>query len=170
MDDVKSRIVGRIPYLRRYARFRVLDLELADDLVQGCLLRAIKSIDTWQSGTNLNAWLFTILRNIITNHFRVNRQHILPLELDLLEQSLQTPGNQEQSLMVRDLQRAWDQLPDHQREVLFLAAVEGLDYNELADVLGIPLGTVRSRLSRAREALKRGFEGDLVNVVHRAAE
>lgn len=148
-----------IPNLRRYARALVRDPDLADDLVQDCLERAISRFHYFEPGTNLRGWLFTILLNIVRSHTRSAKWRNQALPLDDLDGRATAPGRQEVSLTMRDLQRAFDELSPPFREVLMIVAVEGLSYEEAAGIIGTPVGTVRSRLSRARTQLREALEG-----------
>jgi RNA polymerase sigma-70 factor, ECF subfamily len=158
MRETVQLIEGEIPRLRRYARYLRREPDHADDLVQECLVRAIAKIDTWQPGTNLRAWLFVILRNCHINEIR-REQRIDPIDdAPADEPSLVTPGNQEASVALSEVRRAYLGLSEQHREVLLLVAIEGLQYEEAAVILDVPLGTVRSRLSRARQALREALE------------
>lgn len=152
-------IEQEIPRLRRYARYLARDVEQADDLVQECLMRAIARLDSWQPGTNLRAWLFVILRNLFISDLR--RAGRLPTDGAIEDEHpcLAVNGRQEGHLAVVELQEALDLVSEEHREVLVLVAIEGLKYEEAADVLRVPVGTVRSRLSRARMALRDLLEG-----------
>lgn len=157
-DDARA-IEQLIPNLRRYARALVRDADLADDLVQDCLERSISRFHHFTPGTNLRGWLFTILLNIVRSHTRSARWRNQGLPLDEVKGRATSAGAQEDSLTMRDLQRAFDGLTPAFQEVLMLVAVEGLSYDEAATVLGTPVGTVRSRLSRARGQLKLSMDG-----------
>jgi RNA polymerase sigma-70 factor, ECF subfamily len=166
----------QIASLRRYARALLRDKNDADDLVQESLARALSRADRFKPGTNLRAWLFTIMHNVHVNQVRqkISRPDEVPVEDH--EMRLITPARQETSIELRDMSRALAELPDEQRQVLLLVALEGLKYeaelpdeqrqvlllvaleglkyDEVAAVLQIPIGTVMSRLSRAREAVR----------------
>jgi RNA polymerase sigma-70 factor (ECF subfamily) len=157
-EDARA-IEQLIPNLRRYARALVRDPDLADDLVQDCLERAISRFHYFEPGTNLRGWLFTILLNIVRSHTRSAKWRNQALPLDNLNSRATVPGSQEVSLTMRDLQRAFDQLAPSFREVIMIVAVEGLSYEEAAGIIGTPVGTVRSRLSRARSQLREALEG-----------
>jgi RNA polymerase sigma-70 factor (ECF subfamily) len=158
MRETLQLIEGEIPRLRRYARYLRRESDSADDLVQECLVRAISKIDTWQPGTNLRAWLFVILRNCHINEIR-REQRMDPLDDAAADEpTLITPGNQEASVALSEVRRAYLGLSEQHREVLLLVAIEGLQYEEAAVILEVPLGTVRSRLSRARLALREALE------------
>jgi RNA polymerase sigma-70 factor, ECF subfamily len=157
-EDARA-IEQLIPNLRRYARALVRDPDLADDLVQDCLERAISRFHYFEPGTNLRGWLFTILLNIVRSHTRSAKWRNQALPLDDLNSRATVPGSQEVSLTMRDLQRAFDQLAPSFREVIMIVAVEGLSYEEAAGIIGTPVGTVRSRLSRGRSQLREALEG-----------
>ena len=155
MQDA-PRIVELIPRLRRYARALVGERAAADDLVQDTLERALTKFHLWKRGTDLRAWLFTIMHNVYVNQVRGRREFAV-LDDEMLE--LPARATQEVGLEARDLERALLRLPPEQREVLLLIVLEDLSYEEAAQALGIPIGTVMSRLSRARERLRGLMEG-----------
>ena len=146
-----QRLVDLIPRLRRYARALVADRASADDLVQDTLERAWAKLHLYRRGTDLRAWLFTVMHNVHVNKVRSARATD-PLEDEMPE--LAQRAAQGDSLVVRDLDRAIARLPDEQRAVLLLVTLEEMSYDEVARALGIPIGTVMSRLSRAREKLR----------------
>ena len=136
------------------------DPHRADDLVQDALARAWEKRQLWQAGTDLRAWLFTIMHNVYVNQLVVSRREAGNVSLDAEGEygaAWQVPvrGNQQDRVEVLELLQQVGRLPAEQREVLLLAAVEELRYEEIAKVLVIPIGTVMSRLSRARDKLKR---------------
>jgi RNA polymerase sigma-70 factor (ECF subfamily) len=146
--------------LRRYARTLLRRGADADDLVQETLARALAGAGSFVLGTNLRAWLFTILHNTYVNQVRKQANHPeeeLPEEIEI---RLSQPATQEIRLEVRDMARALAALPAEQRQVLLLVALEGLKYEEVAAAMGIPVGTVMSRLSRAREAVRKALGDD----------
>lgn len=146
-------IEEHIPRLRRYARALTGTREAADDLVQDALERAWTKQHLWQPDTNLRAWLFSIMHNVHVNQVRSPQNQTLEtLEDEAME--LPVRATQQDGLMVRDLDRALRQLPAEQREVLLLVGLEQMSYEESSQVLGIPLGTVMSRLARGREKLR----------------
>jgi RNA polymerase sigma-70 factor (ECF subfamily) len=153
-DDVLLLLEGEIPRLRRYARYLVRDMDMADDLVQEALVRALSNLDKWQRGTNLRSWLFVILRNVYINELRRARTTPQSSELQPNDVALGVQGAQEWRQAVIEMERAFSSLSNEHKDVLYLVAVEGLEYEEAASVLDIPVGTVRSRLSRARLALR----------------
>ena len=151
--DFGHLITVNIPRLRRYARALVHDIHLADDLVQDCLERAWTKQHLWRDRGNIRAWLFTILHNVYANAAR--RYQRMPKTVSWDANTQQGTGpSQETMLALRDLQRCLAQLPDSQREVILLVGMEQLSYEETAKVLDIPVGTVMSRLSRARAKLR----------------
>ena len=154
MADLWQKIEAEIPRLRRYARALTRNPLAADDLVQDCLLRALDKSHLWQEGSDLRAWLFTILHNQYVNQVRraVHEQNGVPI--DRADLPLSTGAAQEARLELRDLDRALAQLPDDQRTVILLTGLEGMSYEAVAEMISVPLGTVRSRLSRGREALR----------------
>jgi RNA polymerase sigma-70 factor (ECF subfamily) len=154
MADICKRIEEEIPRLRRYARALTRDITAADDLVQDCLTRALSKVHLWQDGTDLRAWLFTILHNQYVNHVRRAVREGAAVALSDTEPLLTSAPNQGKRLELRDLERAIAKLPDEQRSVLLLVGLEGMRYEEVASVLDVPVGTIRSRLSRGREMLR----------------
>jgi RNA polymerase sigma-70 factor, ECF subfamily len=155
MPDTYREIEAEIPRLRRYARALTRDLVTADDLVQDCLTRALGKLHLWQQGTDLRAWLFTILHNQYVNYVRRAVREGAAVGLSESEPQLMRAPHQGRRLELRDLERAIAKLPEEQRAVILLVGLEGMRYEEVAAVLGVPVGTIRSRLSRGREALRR---------------
>jgi RNA polymerase sigma-70 factor (ECF subfamily) len=132
----------------------VHDPVAADDLVQDCLVRALGKIHQWERGTDLRAWLFTILHN---QHISLARQ--AARQRDIIELQKYKPGSapspsQMVRLELRDLKRAIARLPEEQRSVILLVGLEGMLYDDVASVVNLPVGTVRSRVSRGRETLR----------------
>ena len=145
-----QRLVDLIPRLRRYARALVGDRATADDLVQDTLERAWAKLHLYRRGTDLRAWLFTVMHNVHVNRVRASRP------TDTLEDEmpeLAQRAAQGDTLLVRDLDRGIALLPAEQRAVLLLVTLEEMSYEQVARALGIPIGTVMSRLSRARRLL-----------------
>src|SRR3954462_13049944 len=151
--DIRPLIANEIPRLRRYARALVRNQETADDLVQDTLVRALSKIHLWQPGTDLRAWLFTLMHNQYVNFVRRAVREGSQTSIDAAIDLGHAP-TQQASLQLRDLKHALERLPDEQRAVVLLIGLEGMRYEEVAEVLGVPVGTIRSRLSRAREALR----------------
>ncbi len=157
MSDHESQIAQHIPRLRRYARALTGDRSAADDLVQDTLERALSRFHLWRQGSDLRAWLFTIMHNIYVNQTRSRMRH--PHET-LDEPSADALAAHEPDWgELRDIDDALSRLPGEQRAVLLLVGLEQFTYEEAAQVLDIPLGTVMSRLSRGRERLRLLLEG-----------
>jgi RNA polymerase sigma-70 factor, ECF subfamily len=149
-------IVPFIPNLRRYARALVGDRDGADDLVQDTLERAVRKFHLWRPG-DLRAWLFSIMHNVFVNQLKARK--IAP-EVEIDENALAAPIPTVTSVDVIDLQRALLSLAPEQREVVLLIALEDMTYADVSRALGIPIGTVMSRLSRGRERLRRVMNGE----------
>src|SRR5690606_17334001 len=160
MNDLHQLIVNEIPRLRRYARFLLRNPQAADDLVQDTLVRAVAAVDSWQPDSNMRAWLFTIMKNVMRNDFRRAKNADIHVgeEIDN-HPATAVDGNQESRVALSDLQRALDALPNEFKQVVLLCAVEGFQYEEVATILNVPVGTVRSRLSRGRAALRNLMAG-----------
>ena len=152
-------LLAAIPRLRRYARVLTGDSTRADDLVQDTLARAWEKRRLWQAGTDLRAWLFTIMHNVYVNQLAVARREGVTISLDSegAHAAWQLPvrANQVDRVELLELVAQMSRLPADQREVLLLAAVEEMHYDEIAATLDVPMGTVMSRLSRARARLRR---------------
>jgi RNA polymerase sigma factor (sigma-70 family) len=155
VNDAES-IVELIPRLRRYARALAGDRTAADDLVQDTLERAWSKLHLYRRGTDLRAWLFTVMHNVYVNQRRAARSS-MPLDEEMPE--LAQPARESDMLVLRDLDAAIRRLPPDQREVLLLVALEDMSYAEAAEALEIPIGTVMSRLARAREKLRAMLSG-----------
>ena len=155
MSDFALLLQNEIPRLRRYARALTRDSARADDLVQSCLVRAIAKEHLWEPGTDLRAWLFTILHNQNVNEIRRSVREGVVVAVEDVAPALTVAPRVGASLQLRDLERAIRLLPEEQRQVILLVGLEGMRYEEVAAVLDIPIGTVRSRLSRGREMLRR---------------
>jgi RNA polymerase sigma-70 factor (ECF subfamily) len=153
--DTHREIEAEIPRLRRYARALTRDVATADDLVQDCLTRALGKLHLWHEGTDLRAWLFTILHNQHVNHIRRAVREGAAVGLNDKEPLLSRAPQQGKSLELRDLESALAKLPEEQRSVILLVGLEGMRYEEVAAVFDVPVGTIRSRLSRGRETLRR---------------
>lgn len=154
MDDDNVQLIACIPRLRRYARALAGNRAEADDLVQDTMERGWSRLASWRRGSDMRAWLFGIMHNLHVDQQRQPRLSTVALS-DELHASLSTPGTAgSDRLEVRDMQAALQLLPAEQREVLLLVALEDMTYEEVAAILGIPPGTVMSRLSRARERLR----------------
>jgi RNA polymerase sigma factor (sigma-70 family) len=150
-------ILAELPRLRRYARSLVGERAAADDLVQDTLERAWARVSQWRAGSDLRAWLFSIMHNLRVDQLRRPALSTTPMEDDFFEPP--TRATQTDRLEVKDLEFALTLLPEDQREVLLLVALEEMSYQEVASMLGIPAGTVMSRLSRGRERLRLILDG-----------
>jgi RNA polymerase sigma-70 factor, ECF subfamily len=155
MSDFHSRLEEQIPRLRRYARALTRDVNRADDLVQDTLVRALAKQHLWQVGTNLRAWLFTLMHNQHVNDVRRSNREGGNIDVDDMASVLVANTDPTSSRQLHELERALNRLPLEQRESILLVGLEGLRYDEAASILGVPIGTVRSRLSRGREALRK---------------
>src|SRR5579864_7289140 len=154
MTGFGSLLQNEIPRLRRYARALTRDATRADDLVQSCLVRALAKSHLWQQGTDLRAWLFTILHNQHVNDVRKSMKEGTPVDIENIE-PLPVIPRADAALELRDLDRAMGKLVLEQRQVILMVCLEGMSYEQVAQVLSIPIGTVRSRLSRGRDQLRR---------------
>jgi RNA polymerase sigma-70 factor (ECF subfamily) len=155
MSAVRRGLEPLIPALRRFARALSRDAETADDLVQDTLVRALRAEHLFHGG-DLRTWLFTILLNLDRNRRRsLSRRPTLAVIEDV--DPAAAPGSDGTG---RDIQRGLALLPAEQREVLLLVTLEGMSYREAAEVQGVPIGTIMSRLSRARAALRAHVEGE----------
>lgn len=153
MSDFLDQVEACVPALRRYARALTRNADLADDLVQDCLERAISRRGLFRPTGPVRAWLYTILLNLYRNGLRASRRHGETLDLDSIPEP-STPASQPGHLALAEMARAIDTLPLEQKEALLLVALEGLAYQEAADILAVPLGTLMSRLARARASLR----------------
>jgi RNA polymerase sigma factor (sigma-70 family) len=153
LNDFSARVQELIPRLRRYARALTGDRGAADDLVQDTLERAWSKLHLWRHGSDLRAWLFTIMHNVHVNQVRARAAGAtVPLDDEIADAPVRP--TQSDMLEVRDIDAALRRLPVEQREVVLLVALERMSYDETAKTLGIPIGTVMSRLARARERLR----------------
>jgi RNA polymerase sigma-70 factor (ECF subfamily) len=154
LSSFLDEIEGSVPALRRYARALTRNADRADDLVQDCLERALRKRGLFQPTGPLQAWLYRILLNVYRNGLRQTRRRGDHVSIDalLIEPSVAAP--QPGRIALAEMSRAIDQLPHEQREALLLVVLEGVTYEEAANILEIPAGTLMSRLSRARTALR----------------
>jgi len=167
LDEIASLLEPQIPALRRYAWALLRDHEAADDLVQDTLERAISRWGQRRHEGDLRAWLFTIQRNLFLNGLRQRKARGIQVSDEALN-DVQAPGtNPESHLGLRDVLAGLDALSEEQRSLLLLVGVEDLSYEQAAKVLGIPLGTVMSRLSRARARLREFMENGRSTVLRR---
>jgi RNA polymerase sigma factor (sigma-70 family) len=160
-ENVREQLAALLPRLRRFGRTLARNREDADDLVQIALERALTRTEQWQPGTRLDSWMFRIMQNawIDETRARERRSQTFVGEEEGEHVGVSTTDLQVDAIAVR---KAVAQLNHDQRAVVGLVLVEGLPYKEAADVLGIPIGTLTSRLARAREALQAFLDGDEV--------
>jgi RNA polymerase sigma factor (sigma-70 family) len=151
MPDAREHLLACLPRLRRYARALTGERSSADDLVQDTVERGWSRLSQWRAGGDMHAWLFGIMHNLHVDQLR--RSHMPRADLEEAPVP-STPSAAGARLELRDVQTALALLPAEQREVLLLVALEEMSYEEVAATLGIPLGTVMSRLSRGRERLR----------------
>ena len=161
MDELQWLIGREMPHLRRYARALTRDTDAADDLVQDCLERALRKRQLWRRQGSIRSWLFRMLYHVFLNTRHAQRRERLMVPLETIAPPMAESPRQEQYVECRDIAEALDQLPEPQYAAIMLIALEGLSYDEAAWVLGIPVGTLRSRLSRGRETLRALWAGAL---------
>ena len=161
VNDFASMLEEQIPSLRRYSRVLCRDPDRADDLVQDCLCRAMRKSHLFVPGSNLRAWLFTLLHNLYVNSVRSGIRKGDSVPLEEVQPLLTVRPTQGGGLSLRDLERAMSALSEEQQQVLLLAGLEAMSYDEISSILDLPVGTVRSRLSRGREELRRMLDGEL---------
>ena len=153
MPRFKKELEAALPALWRYAFALTRERTLADDLVQDCLERALRKRDLWDQARPIQPWLARMALNIHRNQFKSSaRAQYVAYDEDMA--GLQAAASSEQELQAKDMLRRVDALPADQREILLLVVIDGLSYAQAAEVLSIPVGTVMSRISRARAALK----------------
>jgi RNA polymerase sigma-70 factor, ECF subfamily len=149
---VRQGLIAFLPNLRAFAIALCGDADRADDLVQDTMLKAWNSLDTFQEGTNLRAWLFTILRNTYFSECRRRRREV-PDESGEYVAQLAVPPSQHGAVDAQDVLKALTQLTADQREALILVGAEGFAYEEAAEICGCAVGTIKSRVNRARNRL-----------------
>jgi RNA polymerase sigma-70 factor, ECF subfamily len=154
MSEFHRLIEQQIPRLRRYARALTRNRDRADDLVQDTLARALVKESFWQPGTNLRAWLFTIMHNEHVNIVRRDNRESAGIDIEHVSTTLSATTDPSASRQMIELERALGRLPLEQRQVILLVGLEGMSYHQTAEILSIPVGTVRSRLSRGRDGLR----------------
>ncbi len=151
---IDAELIAAIPHLRAFARFLTGERERADDLVQDAIVRALAAAHQYQPGTNFKAWIFTILRNLYYNEGRKRRVKVEPFD-DAAANLYAVQPHQEVGLAFDDFRRAFWQLNEEQREVLILVGASGMSYEDAARICNCAVGTVKSRVSRARTLLAR---------------
>src|SRR5437764_8656992 len=155
MTEFRARIEEEIPRLRRYARALTRNGSRSDDLVQDTLVRALAKEHLWEPGTNMRAWLFTIMHNQNVNAVRSAMRDGMTVEIEEQSSDLVATTDPTSARQLHELDRALAQVPEEQRQVILLVGLEGMSYEDSAAILHIPVGTVRSRLSRGRDALRK---------------
>jgi RNA polymerase sigma-70 factor (ECF subfamily) len=154
-DEIRERMVAVLPRLRRFAYALTGSAEQGDDLVQDACLRALSRIDQWQPGTRLDSWMYRIAQNIWLDRVRANKVRGEVVDVEAAEGIVGSDGRDiaESELTLQVVAAALARLPAEQRAVVALVCVEGASYKEAAEITGVPIGTVMSRLARARRAL-----------------
>ena len=149
---IRESMLAAVPGLRAFAMSLCGKMDQADDLVQETLLRALNNIDSFEPGTNMSAWLFTILRNLFRSQYRKRRREVEDAEGRLAE-SLRSPPEQHSHLEFEEFRVALSKLPPDQREALILVGASGFSYEEAAAICDCAVGTIKSRVNRARTRL-----------------
>ena len=166
--EFRSALVDCIPHLRAFARSLTRNRDRADDLVHDAAVRALAAADQFTPGTNFKAWIFTILRNLYYNEGRKDHSRNVPFdEATVTEHAI--PATQEAALEFCDFRRAFWQLGEDHREVLMLVGASGLSYEEAAEICGCAIGTIKSRVSRARQELTKLLSEDTLMVSRSAS-
>jgi RNA polymerase sigma-70 factor (ECF subfamily) len=155
LDSFLQQLEQWSPNLRRYARALTRNTAQADDLVQDCLERALSRRHLWNEDGNARAWLFTIMHNIHANDTRRRGNRPASVPIDDHDGHHARPASQHSRIAGLELAAALETLPEEQRQVILLVALEGMSYGEVAETVGVAQGTVMSRLSRGRERLRR---------------
>jgi RNA polymerase sigma-70 factor (ECF subfamily) len=152
---IGQELVALLPRLRRFALVLCRSPSLADDLVQGACERALANADSWTPGTRFDTWVFRILRNHWIDHLRRLRTEGMSEDVTVKTDIIGDTGEEPilNKLLLAEVQQIIGAMPSEQREVLLLVCVEDLAYRDAAEVLGVPIGTVMSRLARARKRL-----------------
>ncbi|MCL3880733.1 RNA polymerase sigma factor [Marivita sp. GX14005] len=152
MIDPRDEIVEHLGAMRAFAMSLTRNSALADDMVQDALVKAWTKIESYQPGTNMRAWLFTILRNTYYSHHRKARREVADVDGEMSASLAQKPDH-DGRLQMRDFNKAFDQLNAEQREALVLVGAGGFSYEEAAQTCGVAVGTIKSRVNRARRQL-----------------
>lgn len=154
-EDIRDRMVELIPRLRRFALMLARDLDQADDLVQETCMRALTSADQWQPGTRLDSWMYRIAQNLWLDRARARKVRGESVDIDTAVEVVGSDGRRvtEARLTLDQVARSMQKLPPDQQLIVTLVSIDGLSYKEAAEALDVPIGTVMSRLARARRAL-----------------
>jgi RNA polymerase sigma-70 factor, ECF subfamily len=150
--NIREVMLAAVPSLRAFAISLCGNVDRADDLVQETVLRALANIDSFQPGTNMSAWLFTILRNLFRSEYRKRRREVEDAT-GMYAESMKSQPEQASRLEFDELRAALAQLPDDQREAVILVGASGFSYEEAAKICGCAVGTIKSRVNRARGRL-----------------
>jgi RNA polymerase sigma-70 factor, ECF subfamily len=156
---IQDQVVDLIPALRAFARTFVSANHEGDDLVQETLFRALRSIDRFEEGTNLKSWLFTIMHNVFRTQYKVRKREA-PGVIDCAEMPIPMAAPQDWHVLNKDLRKALQSLSPEHRDVIILVAGYGLSYKEAADICDCAIGTIKSRLNRARDELAHEMQGN----------
>ena len=159
MNQVYAEIEEFVPQLRRYALTLCRNPTAADDLVQESIARALTKSHLFNSGTNLRAWVFTIMHNLNISNMRRQKYIGSPIDPDIAAATLSVQPTQELSVMVKALIKAMKGIPDTQRAAVMMVGVEGMSYERASEHLNVPIGTIKSRVSRGRDALRIALHG-----------
>src|SRR6476646_9474999 len=149
---IRDQVLATVPSLRAFAISLCGNIDRADDLVQEALLRAWANLDSFEPGTNMAAWLFTILRNLFSSEYRKRRREVEDAD-GFYAESLTCLPDQSSHLEMDEFRRALERLPTDQRESLILVGASGFSYEEAAQICGCAVGTIKSRVNRARSRL-----------------
>ncbi len=154
-DEIRSRMVAVLPRLRRFAYALTGNTEQGDDLVQETCLRALSRVERWQPGSRLDSWMYRIAQNLWLDQMRANKVRGEVVDIDAMEVMPGSDGREitESQLTLEAVNAALHKLPAEQRAVIALVCIEGVSYKEAAEITGVPMGTIMSRLARARQAL-----------------
>ena len=160
-DDIRNRMVELLPRLRRFSYALTGNLDTADDLVQETCARALSSADQWQAGTRLDSWMYRIAQNLWYDRLRATKVRGEVIDVDTATDLAGTDGRDvtESRLTLRAVAKGISELPADQQLVLTHVCIDGLSYKDAAEALGIPIGTVMSRLARARQSLHAAVMG-----------
>ena len=150
--DIRDSVLGAVPSLRAFAISLCGNVDRADDLVQETMLRALANIHSFQPGTNMSAWLFTILRNLFRSEYRKRRREVEDADGSYAD-SLKSQPEQNSRVEFEEFRGALSKLPGDQREALILVGASGFSYEEAAEICGCAVGTIKSRVNRARGRL-----------------
>jgi len=168
-DNLSAAIAAEVPRLRRHAISLLYNHADAEDLVQDCVETALTKQETLQDPTRLRSWLFSILNNLFLMRLRSSRRRGTPLSIDDFADSLAASAAPEDRTVAMDLARAMGMLSPEHRQILLLMNLDGCSYQEIADILQLPIGTVMSRLARARQRLRALLEGHDLPAVEEVA-